>query len=173
MGFRILNPVRDFSYREETQKKSISNRVNKDTLYLILLLIGVGGILLWQNYQLIEDKAGFVFSELKATVAQKPLFSEDSGLDVSEINLENLLPEGKEEPAFAEATAGKEEETQEQVIVSEPQLTLLEIQEEVNKVAIEVERIGREVQELKAFTELQKEINEITILIVNLNSKKK
>lgn len=106
----------------------------KDSLYLVLLVVAVGGILLWQNYQFVEDKTELVFSKLKATIAPELSLSEDSG---------------------------------------ESQLILLEIQEKVNKIAIEVDRIDREVQELKAFTELQKEINEITILIINLNSKKK
>jgi len=135
----------------------------KDSLYLVLLLIAVGGILLWQNYQFVEDKTELVFSKIKATMAPELSFPEDSGLDVSEINLESLLPEGEEE----------EEEEQEQVIVLKPQLTLLEIQEEVNKIAIEVERIDREVQELKALTEFQKEINEITKEVAEIDQEVK
>lgn len=127
----------------------------KDSLYLVLLLIAVGGILLWQNYQFVEDK-------LKATIAPELSLSEDSELDVSEINLESLLPEGEEEE--------EEEEEQEQVIVLKPKLTLLEIQEEVNKIAIEVERIDREVQELVAFAELQGEINEITEKVAEIRT---
>ena len=139
--------------------------LRKDSIYLVLLLIAVGGILLYQNYQFVEDKTESIFSKLKATVSPELSLYEDSGLDVSEINLESLLPEGEEEE--------EEEEEQEQVIVLKPQLTLLEIQEEVNKIAKEVERIDREVQELVAFTELQKEINEITKEVAGINQEVK
>ncbi len=155
MGFKILNPVRDFRDGEETQRDSISKGVNKDKLYLILLLIAIGGILLWQNFQFVEDKTELVFSKLKAIVAPELLLFEDSELDLSKVNLESLLPQ--EEIASG---AGEEEEEEEKG-APKPQLTLLEIQEEIDEIREEVEEVKQKVDKLATLTEIQDKIDEI------------
>ena len=168
MDSNFLNPVRDFRDREEAQKESISNRVNKnrvnkDFLFLILLLVIVAGVFFWQNPEVTFDR-------IKAMIGPKLSLSEDSGLDLSEINIENLLgeEEEREEPVLAELSIDKEEngiggpligellegeETLEKdVIVLEENLTLEEIQQEINRIAKEVERIDKEVQILVALS---------------------
>lgn len=135
--------------------------MNKDFIFLILLLVIVVGVLFWQNPQ--------IFSKLKAIVVPELEFAEDSGLDLSEINIESLIVQ--EEPAFTEVSAGEEEngiggpligellegeETLEQeVVVMKKQLTLEEIEQEVNRIAKEVERINKEVQILVALSKTQ------------------
>jgi len=147
--------------------------MNKDFIFLILLLVIIAGVFFWQNPQ--------IFSKLKAIVVPELEFAEDSALDLSEINIENLLGEepaespsdnqADKEPAFTEVSAGEEEngiggpligelpegeETLEQeVVVMKKQLTLEEIEQEVNRIAKEVERIDKEVQILVALSKIQ------------------
>jgi len=136
--------------------------MNKDFLYLILLLIIVSGILFWQNPNTIE----FYFDKIKAGIYPNLELSEDSGLDLSEINIENLLSieeeeEEEEELAFTEVSTSEEygiggpligelpeieENLEKEVVVLENKLTLEEIEQEVNRIAKEVERIDKEVQ---------------------------
>ena len=147
-----------------------SKILNKDSLFLVLLLVIIAGVLLWQNPEVAFDR-------IKAMIGPKILLSEDSGLDLSEINIENLITqreeeEGQEEPVLTELSIDKEkengiggslirelsegEETSEQeVVVLEKNLTLEEIQQEVNRIAEEVERIDKEVQILVALSEIQ------------------
>ena len=147
-----------------------SKILNKDSLFLVLLLVIIAGVLLWQNPEVAFDR-------IKAMIGPKISLSEDSGLDLSEINIENLIiqreeGEGQEEPVLTELSIDKEkengiggslirelsegEETSEQeVVVLEKNLTLEEIQQEVNRIAEEVERIDKEVQILVALSEIQ------------------
>ena len=143
-----------------------SKILNKDFLFLVLLLVIIAGVLLWQNPEVAFDK-------IKAMIGPKISLSEDSGLDLSEINIENLLgEEEQEEFAFAELSIDKEEEngiggsligelpvgeetSEQEIVVLEKNLTLEEIQQEVNRIAEEVERIDKEVQILVALSEIQ------------------
>jgi len=143
-----------------------SKILNKDSFFLILLLVIVAGVFLWQNPEVAFDK-------IKAMIGPKISLSEDSGLDLSEINIENLLgEEEQEEFTFAEVSAGEEEEnkiggsligelpggeetSEQEIVVLEKNLTLEEIQQEVNRIAEEVERIDKEVQILVALSEIQ------------------
>ncbi len=151
--------------------------MNKDFIFLILLLVIVFGVLFWQNPETID----FYFDKIKAGISPQLELSEDSGLDFSEINIESLFEQDEkkeesaftlegvlldeegiggpligemieEEPAFAPeiAPAGKQE-----VVVLEKKLTLEEIEQEVNRVAKEVERIDKEVQILVALDKVQ------------------
>lgn len=146
--------------------------MNKDFIFLILLLIIVFGVLFWQN----PDTIDFYFDKIKAVMAPKLELSEDSGLDLSDVNIESFFEDEEpaftevfvdedgiggpligemleeEEPAFAPegATAGKQE-----IVALEKKLTLEEIEQEVNRVAEEVERIDKEVQTLVALDKTQ------------------
>jgi len=147
-----------------------SKILNKDFLFLVLLLVIIAGVLLWQNPEVAFDK-------IKAMIGPKILLSEDSGLDLSEINIENLITkkeegEEQEEPVLTELSIDKEEEnviggfsvgelsegeetSEQEIVVLEKNLTLEEIQQEVNRIAEEVERIDKEVQILVALSEIQ------------------
>lgn len=127
---------------------------NKRIFVLGLLLIIVVGVFLWQVRPFGQD----YFKWLKSLfLGQESLLSEDSGLDLSEINL----------PAFAEATASKEEtvlveeieQSQETKFIFEPKLVW--IKKEIDEIAEEVEKIDQEVKKLMALSEIQKEINDI------------
>lgn len=138
-----------------------SKILNKDFLFLILLLVIVVGVFLWQNPRVGED----YFGKIKAMLAPELSLSEDSGLDLSEVNIENLL--GEEEPAESPSDnqVGREELVVEEesqggpIIIFEPKLA--GIQKEINEIAKEVERIDQEVKKLKALTEIQWGIDEI------------
>ena len=142
--------------------------MNKDFIFLILLLVIVSGVLFWQNPEIVD----FYFDKIKAGIYPQLELSQDSGLNLSEINIESLFEE--EEPAFAleKAMTGEEEEeegiggpligemleeqaVEKEIIVLKKQLTLEEIEQELNIVAKEVERIDKEVQILVVLDKAQ------------------
>ena len=134
--------------------------MNKDFLFLILLLVIVFGVLFWQNPDTIE----FYFDKIKAEISPKLELSEDSGLDLSEINIKSLLEENKEKEQEEEYGIGGpfigelleiEEILEKEVVVLEKKLSLEEIGQEVNRIAKEVERIDKEVQILVALNKTQ------------------
>ena len=132
--------------------------MNKDFLFLILLLVIVFGVLFWQNPETVV----FYFDKIKAGISPQLELSQDSGLDLSEINIESLFKD--EEPAFTEVFVDEdgiggpligelpeiEETLEKEIVVLGKKLTLEEIEQEVNRVAKEVERIDKEVQILVA-----------------------
>lgn len=129
--------------------------MNKDFIFLILLLVIVFGVLFWQNPETID----FYFDKLKAEISPKLELSEDSGLDLSEINIsafapDEVLSDKEKESVFTlEGIGGPlvgellgEQAVEKEIVVSREKLTLEEIEQEVNKIAEEVERIDKEVQ---------------------------
>jgi len=145
---------------------------NKRILVLALFLVVVIGVIfLWQNYRLDSnyfDKLKSFFSRVnifKATIAPELLSPEDLGLDLSEINIENLLLE--KEVAFEvdqEEELVKEvqiKEVQEEEDDPEYQAALAEIKKELDRIEKEVEEVRRKVNKLKALTGIQREINRI------------
>jgi len=148
--------------------------MNKDFIFLILLLVIVFGVLFWQNPETVD----FYFDKIKAGISPKLELSGDSGLDLSEVNIEGLFEEDekKEESAFTfdGITLDKEEEgkdgiggpligelpgmeeiLEKEVVVLEKKPTLEEIEQEVNRIAKEVERVCKEVQILVALDKIQ------------------
>jgi len=142
--------------------------MNKDFIFLILLLVIVFGVLFWQNPETLD----FYFNKIKAGISPQLELSQDSGLDLSEVSIESLFEE--EESAFAPEGAmvgkadeegiggpligelpGIEETLEKELVVLEKKLTLEEIEQEVNRVAKEVERIEKEVQILVALDKAQ------------------
>ncbi len=150
-------------------------KIDKEVLVFILVLIVIGGIYLWQNYgvgQKYFDNLKSVFSRISPVKFVQQLFNRVNPFqarvfpellpaqDLGEINLGNLLPKGK-----ILSGAGEEEEVvvgaKEETETTNRQLTLDEIQEEINRIIGEVEEVGQEVNKLEALTEIQKEINNI------------
>ena len=150
-----------------------SKILNKDSLFLVLLLVIIAGVFFWQNPEVTFDR-------MKAMIDPKISLSEDSGLDLSEINIESLLEEDekKEESTFAiegvtldededeeeengigrlliGELPGGEETLEQEVVVLKKNLTLEEIQQEINIIAKEVERVDKEVQILVALSKIQ------------------
>lgn len=131
--------------------------LNKSSLFLVLLLIIVVGVFFWQNPEVTFDK-------IKAMISPKISLSEDSDLDLSEINIENLLGEEEKQEQEEEngigglligELPGEEEALEQEVVVLKKNLTLEEIQQEINIIAKEVERIDKEVQILVALSKTQ------------------
>ena len=138
--------------------------MNKDFIFLILLLVIVFGVLFWQNPGTID----FYFDKIKAMMAPELELSEDSDLDLSEVNIESLFEQDgkKEESVFTidgvtlyeqeEWGVGgpligellEEQAVEKEIVALGKKLTLEEIEQEVNRVAEEVERIDKEVQTL-------------------------
>ena len=135
--------------------------MNKDFLFLILLLVIVFGVLFWQNPETVV----FYFDKIKAGISPQLELSQDSGLDLSEINISSFTEvsegeEGEEVEEVEEVEEGiggplvgellEEQAVEKEIVVLGKKLTLEEIEQEVNRVAKEVERIDKEVQILVA-----------------------
>lgn len=131
--------------------------MNKDFIFLILLLVIVFGVLFWQS----PDTIDFYFDKIKAGISPKLELSENPGLDFSENNIESLFEE--EELSFAPEVATADEYgiggplfgellegqvVEKEVVILEKKLTLEEIEQEVDRITKEVERIDKEVQTL-------------------------
>ncbi len=135
--------------------------MNKDFIFLILLLVIVSGVLLWQNPETIN----FYFDKIKAGISPQLELSEDSGLDLSEINISSFteVSEDEEDEAGEDGIGGPligelpglEESLEKEIVVLEKKLTLEEIEQEVNRVAKEVERIDKDVQILVALDKVK------------------
>ncbi len=168
MDFKLLNSGRDSWNREEVQKRSVSNKLNKRIFVLVLLLVIIaGGVFLYRKnpdenkyIERIKSLLSGKLVSLKAMIAPELDLSEDLGLDLSEVNIsafvndvasadkENLLTEGEEE-----------EEEEEEIVITPKQPTLPEIKERVDEIAEKTEKIIQEVERLTALAELQKEVN--------------
>ena len=181
MDFKLLNPGVDSWNSEEVQKENVSNKLNKRIFVLILLLVIIaGGVFLYQRNPAGKEyveRIKSVLSEklvsLKAMIAPELDLSEDSGLDLSEVNVSAFVPDGasadkenllaggeeeEEEPTESPSDnqAGKEDQ---EIIIK---LTLSEIKEMVSEIAEKTEKIKQEVKRLTALAEIQKEIDAIT-----------
>jgi hypothetical protein len=168
------------------------NSLGKKIFVLGFLLVVLIGIFIWQGNDFSQGyfdwlKTGVSrINPLKTSISPGIELSKDSGLDLSNVNLEKIITnktdseeeqEQEEEPAFDEslltgkpasaasdaATAGEEEivgiggpvpseELEQEIVVVQDQMTLKEIQQEVNRIAQEVERIQGQVQELIALS---------------------
>jgi len=149
-----------------------SKVLNKRILVFgLLLVVVIGVIFLWQNYRFSSDyfdKLKSFFSRVnifRATIAPELLSPEDLGLDLSEINIENLILEGE---AVSEVEQEEElieevqiEEVQEEEDDPEYQAALAEIKKELDRIEKEVEEVRRKVNKLKALTDIQREIKRI------------
>jgi len=161
-----------------------SNSLGKKIFVLGFLLFVLFGIFIWQGNSFSQGyfnwlKTGISrINPLKINVSPEIELSKDSGLDLSGVNLEEIIAdrndseeEQEQEPAFVPlsgTTAGEEiigiggpmpsEELEQEILVVQRQMTLEEIQQEVNRIAQEVERIEKEVQELIVLNE--QKINE-------------
>ncbi len=154
--------------------------LNKRIFVLILLLVVIaGGVFLYQKnpagkeyIERIKSLLSEKLVSLKAMIAPELDLSEDSGLNLSEVNIsalapdeasadkENLLTEGEEEEEPVESPsdnqAGKEE-----LVIAPKQLTLPEIEEWVDEIAEKTEKVMQAVEKLTALAELQKEVDAI------------
>lgn len=157
----------------------ISKRLGKKFIVLGFLLVVLVGIFLWQN----KDFGNGYLNWLKTGILNINPFdkmmgpelqlSEDSGLNLSDVDIESLMAEkskpSEEKPSFAEATDGKEEIIEgiggpiegylpiEELVIAKKQMTLEEIEQEVNRIAKEVERIEKDVQALVVLHELKRD----------------
>lgn len=161
-----------------------SNSLAKKIFVLGFLLIVLIGIFIWQGNGLSQGyfdwlKTGILRANpFKTNISPEIELSKDSGLDLSNINLEEIIinkteqeeeqeqEQGKEkEPSSAQpfeedgASEGKgeiigiggpvpSEELEQEIVAVQNQMTLEEIQQEVNRITQEVERIEKQVQEL-------------------------
>lgn len=136
--------------------------LNKRIFVLILLLVIIaGGVFLYQKNSTgkeYADRIKLLLSEklvsMRAMIVPELDLSEDSGLDLSNVNFENLLTGGEKEEK-------EEEEKNQEIVIIPRQLTFLEIKEKVDEIAKKTEKVKQEVERLTALAEIQKEINAI------------
>lgn len=140
--------------------------MKKKVLVLTFLLAVVFGIFFWQSRNLGNGYfkwlgAGILkVNPFKAQIDLDSFLSKDTGLDFSQ-----SLPSASKEQI--EEINEQEEMGQARPIVI-LQLTLGQIQEEVQEIAKEVERIDKEVQKLKTLFEIQEQIKEISEKVAEL-----
>lgn len=161
--------------------------MNKYILIIIVLLvaIGIGAIALnklfiGQDY--FNWARSVVLSRINLLIAglSPNLFFRDSGqddfqemeLDFSQINVENLLsPDETSGDRQTEAVAqtktdeqvtDQEQEQAEQVIAAPQLITLEQIEQNINAIKTEAERIEKEINKLRTLVEIQEKINKIS-----------
>ncbi|MEA3344343.1 MAG: hypothetical protein U9Q16_01510 [Patescibacteria group bacterium] len=171
MAFEISNPI-VYEKKENAQSKSIIDKIKKDSVFLVLLLAVIGGVLFLQNYSLIQDTTGSIFTKLQATVSPQSSLFEGYELDMPEVNLENLLSK-----TAIQETGQIENATEQQRITFEPlkvlpempSLALPEIEAKVFEIQKETETLTQEVNQLLLLAEIQKEIDSIGQGVDNLS----
>jgi hypothetical protein len=171
MAFEISTPI-VYEDKKDVKPKNIFSIIKRDSVFLVLLLAIVGGILLLQNYNFIQDATSSIFSKLQATVSpQSSIFEGYERLDMPEVNLENLLPKSTGTTALEAGQGLKTEASaQEQETINPKKLlTLSEIEKEVFEIEQKIKILEQEVNKLSMLTEIQKEINSISWGVNNLD----
>lgn len=148
--------------------------MNKNILILglLLIIIVIGGVVLNKS-QTGEDyfnwvKSAFLSNSFIAGITPNMPFqdySEDLGLDFSEMNLENLLSsEGiaEGEGQIISDKVETEEQSKRNLGLEEVKvLSLAEIEEEINIIKSKTNKIDKEINRLKTLIEIQENINGI------------
>ena len=171
MAFEISNPI-VYEKKENAQPKSIIDKIKKDSVFLVLLLTIIGGVLLLQNYGLVQDTTGSIFSKLQATIAPQSALFEGYELNMPEVNLENLLSKtALQEGGQIENVVEQQRIAFEPLLVlpEKPSLALPEIQAKVFEIEKETKVLAQEVDKLLAFAEIQKGLNSIGEGVDNLS----
>ena len=159
-----------------------SNNLVKKTFVLIFLLAVLIAIFIWQGNGFSQDYLGWLGTGLARLnpfdimIGPELELAEDSGLDLSNVNIEEMIIEQSEsteesieekveETSAEESLVSKYEISKEEVIigiggpvesvivVSENKMTLEDIEQEINRITKEVERIDENVQSLVALYE--------------------
>lgn len=163
-----------------------SNNLVKKTFVLIFLLAVLIAIFIWQGNGFSQDYLGWLGTGLARLnpfdimIGPELELAEDSGLDLSNVNIEEMIIEQSEsieesteesieekveETSAEEPLVSKDEIPKEEVIigiggpvesvivVSENKMTLEDIEQEINRITKEVERIDENVQSLVALYE--------------------
>ncbi|MDP2910463.1 MAG: hypothetical protein Q8N58_01605 [bacterium] len=145
-----------------------SNSLGKKIFVLGFLLVVLVGIFIWQGNSFSQGyfdwlKTGILRANpFKTNINPGTELSKDSGLDLSDVNLEEIVADeigqGQEQKQEVIKESKEEiigiggpipsEELEQEIVVAQNQMTLEDIAQEVNRIAQEVERIDKEVQEL-------------------------
>jgi len=143
-----------------------STNLSKKIFILGFLLIVLAGIFAWQAQSMGNGYFGWLklavskINPLEKIIGSELNLSRYSGLDLSNVNIEELINEKKEIEKIEEIVEIVEiEETKKEPVFNEPlengiggpiKPDLEEIQQEINRIAEEVDRIDKEVQNLVA-----------------------
>ena len=154
-----------------------SNNLAKKTFVLIFLLAVLVAIFIWQGSDFSKDYLGWLrtgmakLNPIDRMIGPELQLTQDSGLDLSNVNIEEIIAEHSEpieekveedieeslpeepEDLINEVVIGIGGPTEPIVVVSEKKITLEEIEQEINRIAEEVERIDNDVQALVALYE--------------------
>lgn len=148
---------------------------------LAVLLVIFIGVFIWQAQPFGQGYFTWVKSFLAGINPFKPEeidLSKDSGLDLSQVNLDELTKKPTQEQEEEEQETGvgqiiitpeKPQPEADQPKAGEPaKLSLEQIEKEVKRISKQVQRIDKEVKTLQALAEIQdviKQVSEKTALI--------
>lgn len=131
------------------------------TLFLAVVMLG---IFLYENEGVREKLVG----SFKAKIAPELDLSQDTGLDLSELNLgvEQEIQEKNEELRDEELSSSFEGQQEEE---EEEKLTLEQIKEKLDEIEEKKNQIEKEVKKLKVLVEIQEDIKELSEKIVEIS----
>ena len=155
-----------------------SNNLFKKIFVLIFLLAVLAAIFIWQGNGFSQGYLGWLrtgmarLNPFDKMIGPELELAEDSGLDLSNVNIEEIITEQSEsideeiieedikeslpeDPVLIEdeVIIGIGGPVEPIIVVSEKKMTLEEIEQEVNRITKEVERIDKDIQTLVAFYE--------------------
>jgi len=144
--------------------------LNKEiTVFALVLLIIVGGVFLVQEYQFgnkyLRPLKLFLLAKLNSLEAifspkvPKTELFETSEFGTSEINIDNLLPEEKEESLGEEEGEKGGEEMAE---TPTSQMNLIEIKTKLDEIRKKTKQVDQEIKKLKSLIRVKKEIDNIS-----------
>ena len=165
----MTNPVPGYHFEERVQKEQNSKKKNKISFVLILFLVVIALFMFLDNVEVGQEYFSWVKSValnagfLKAGVTLNLTSSEESGIDFSQINFDNLVSEETsletEDDFLGQAEIPQEPE----IIISPKKITLEEIQQEINDITVKTNKIGQELDRLVFLIEIQENIRKIAM----------
>ena len=171
----MTNPVPGYHFEEKVQKEQAFKKKNKISFVLVLLLAVIVLFMFFNSaekeqkylswFKSVVSNIGF----LKAGITLNLSSSEESGIDFSQINFDNLVSEeASSEPE--DDFLGQAEIPQEpEMIVKPKKMTLEEIQQKINEITVRTNTIGQEINKLVYLMEIQENIRKIAIQANNLS----
>jgi len=167
MDPQMTNPVPGYHFEERVQKEQAWQKKNKRYFVLVLLLAVIVLFMFLDSVEVGQEYFAWIESVvsnigfLKAGVTLNLLSSQESGIDFSQVNFDNLV---SKEAILEDKDIGQAEIPQEpEMIVMPKKITLEEIHQEINIITVKTNEIGQEINKLVFLMEIQENINKIAM----------
>ena len=159
MDPQMTNPVPGYHFEEKVQKEQAFKKKNKISFVLVLLLAIIVLFMFFNSAEKEQKYLGWFKSVVsnigffKAGITLNLSSSEESGIDFSQINFDNLVSE----------ETNSEIPQEPEMNVKPKKMTLEEIGQEINMITVKTNKIGQEVNKLVFLMEIQESIRKIAI----------